>query len=251
MAGGAVDYQEHELDAALRFREAAAAADLRRIVYLGGVAPQQEGSRHLESRVAVGAALRGGAVPTIELRASMIVGHGSLSWQVVRDLAARLPGMVLPRWLRSRTQPIAIDDVALGLTRALALSNPGPACYDLPGPETLSGEDILRQTARLLGLRPPVMVHVPFLSPWLSSHWVRLVSRADWTVAREIVVGLKEDLLARDDVFWTSIGGPQRLGFSEAGRRAIAEERHGPPLGGFWGAEERLVARLRRDRAAA
>lgn len=251
MAGGGGDYQQLELAAAHRFREAAAAARLHRIVYLGGVAPRHEGSRHLESRLAVGAALRGGVVPAIELRASMVVGYGSLSWQIVRDLAARLPGMVLPRWLRSRTQPIAVDDVVLGLTRVLDLSATGPACYDLPGPETLSGEDILRRTAQLLGLRPPVMVHVPFLSPWLSSHWVRLVSRADWNVAREIVVGLKEDLVARDDVFWSLIAGPPRLGFADAGRRAIAEERGQPPPSGFWGAEERLVARLHRDRALA
>src|SRR4029077_19380264 len=106
------------VEGAQRFARAAAAAGLERIVYLGGVAPKQGGSAHLRSRLAVGEVLRAGAVRAIELRASMIIAHGSLSWLIVRDLAARLPVMVLPRWLESRTQPVGIADGGGALVRA-------------------------------------------------------------------------------------------------------------------------------------
>ena len=103
----------------------------------------------------MGEALRAGPVKAIELRASMIVGFGSLSWLIVRDLAARLPVMVLPRWLKSRTQPIAIDDVVIALVRALDMPLEASASFDVPGPATLSGKQILEETARSHGARAP------------------------------------------------------------------------------------------------
>jgi uncharacterized protein YbjT (DUF2867 family) len=209
-------------------------------VYLGGVAPagSGSGSEHLRSRLEVGETLRAGPVKTIELRASMIVGHGSLSWLIVRDLAARLPVMVLPQWLKSRTQPVAIGDVVTALVRALDLPLPTSACFDLPGPLALSGKEILEETARVMGLPHPRMIEVPLLSPRLSSLWVRFVTRAKWSVAREVVVGLAEDLLARDDRFWQLIDHPNRLTFAEAARVALAAERRQQPTAGTWGAIE-------------
>ena len=153
--GEGADYHRREVTAAATFAKAAAAAGVERIVYLGGVAPTGTGSEHLRSRLDVGEALRAGPVKTIELRASMIVGHGSLSWLIVRDLAARLPVMVLPRWLKSRTQPVAIDDVVIALVRALDLPLAASAWFDIPGPVTLSGKEILEETARVMGLRAP------------------------------------------------------------------------------------------------
>ena len=113
------DFRRREVETARRFAEMAGRAGARRLVYLGGVAPSGRASEHLRSRREVGEALRAGPVPTVELRASMIIGHGSLSWLIVRDLAARLPVMVLPRWLRSRTEPVAVDDVVVALVGAL------------------------------------------------------------------------------------------------------------------------------------
>ncbi len=237
--GEGADYHRHEVVAASTFSKAAAAAGVERIVYLGGVAPTGSGSEHLRSRLDVGEALRAGPVKTIELRASMIVGHGSLSWLIVRDLAARLPVMVLPRWLKSRTQPVAIDDVVIALVRAL----------DLP----LDGQRVVRpsRTGHALrkgdprgdraghGARHPRMIEVPLLSPRLSSLWVRFVTRAKWSVAREVVVGLTEDLLAHDDRFWQLIGHPHRLTFAEAARLALDAERRQGPVAGTWGAIER------------
>ncbi len=153
--GEGADYHRREVAAAGTFCQAAGAAGVDRIVYLGGVAPARSGSEHLRSRLEVGQTLRAGPVTTIELRASMIVGHGSLSWLIVRDLAARLPVMVLPQWLKSRTEPVAIDDVVVALVRALDLPSATSASFDLPGPAALSGKEILEETARVMGLPAP------------------------------------------------------------------------------------------------
>lgn len=237
--GEGSDYHQREVTAAQTFAKAAAEAGLERIVYLGGVAPSGAGSDHLRSRLDVGEALRSGAVKTVELRASMIVGHGSLSWLIVRDLAARLPVMVLPRWLKSRTQPVAIDDVVVALVRALDLPLEASAWFDIPGPVALSGKEILEATARVMGLPHPRMVAVPLLSPGLSSHWVRFVTRAQWSVAREVVVGLTEDLLAQDDRFWRLVDHPRRLSFAEAATLALDAERRDRRVQGIWGVIER------------
>ena len=235
-------YQQHEVEAANNLSKAAAAAGLERIVYLGGVAPGGSGSVHLRSRLKVGEVLRAGPVKTIELRASMIVGHGSLSWLIVRDLAARLPVMVLPRWLKSRTEPVAIDDIVIALVRALELPLEASAWFDVPGPSILSGKEILEETTRVMGLKPPHMLAVPFLTPQLSSLWVRFVTRAKWSVAREVVVGLTEDLLAESDRFWTLISHPLRLTFAEAAKRALEAERGDGSMRGPWGIVERARA---------
>ncbi|HEY3412262.1 MAG TPA: NAD-dependent epimerase/dehydratase family protein [Armatimonadota bacterium] len=225
MGRGDADYRERDRLAAADFSASASRAGLSRIIYLGGVAPQGTASEHLASRLEVGEALRSSGIPSLELRASMIIGHGSLSWLIVRDLAARLPFMVLPRWMRHLTQPVAIQDVVVALVRGLSVSIPAGASFDLPGPESLSEKEIVVQTAGALGLRPPIMLEVPVLSPWLSSHWIHVVTRAEWGVAREIVLGLAHDLLARNDAYWTLIGLETRIHFAEAARRAVADER--------------------------
>lgn len=234
------DYHQREVAAAATFSRAAATAGVERIVYLGGVAPTGAGSEHLRSRLDVGEALRAGPVTTVELRASMIVGHGSLSWLIVRDLAARLPFMILPRWLKSRTQPVAIDDVVIALVRALELPLSASAWFDIPGPATLSGREILEATAQVLSLPHPRIVALPLLTPRLSSLWVRFVTRAEWSVAREVVVGLADDLLAQDDRFWALIGHPRRRSFAEAARLALEAERGDRRVAGTWGAIERV-----------
>lgn len=172
----------------------------------------------------------------------MIIGHGSLSWLIVRDLAARLPWMVLPRWLESRTEPVAVADVVTALVRALDVPLERSASLDLPGPVRLTGRAILERTARLLGLAHPRMIEVPLLSPRLSSQWLRLVTRADWSVARELVAGLATDVLARDDVGWAALGHAARRGFDEAARLAIDAERRAGRTPGPWGLVERARA---------
>ncbi len=248
MADGHRGYEQRELEDAARFARAAERAGVERIIYLGGVAPREHASKHLRSRLAVGELLRAGRVPTLELRASMIVGHGSLSWLIVRDLVARLPVMVLPRWLRSRTEPVAIDDVVAALVGGLTLPAPHSRCFDVPGPDVLSGREILEATALAMGLRPPRMLEVPILTPRLSSLWVRFVTRARWSVAREIVTGLTEDLLAHDDTYWRLIGHPERIPFVAAAADALAAAARLERVPGVWGAIERQLTSLRQRR---
>lgn len=237
-------FREREIEAALCFADQAAKAGLARIVYLGGMAPQGEPSDHLQSRLQVGEALRSGKVPTVELRASMIIGHKSLSWLIVRDLAARLPAMVLPRWMSSRTEPVGIDDVIVALVRALDLDIDASVDFDLPGPEVMTGREILERAAVVCGHREPLVIELPMLTPWLSSQWLRLVTRANFRVAREIVSGLSHDILARDDRYWALIGHTERQVFEEAARKALEEERaEEGEVKGAWGRIERGLDR--------
>lgn len=220
------DYEARERAAATCFAAAAGAAGLRRIVYLGGATPAGRASKHLRSRKITGEILRSGPVPTIELRAGMIVGAGSESWRIVRDLAVRLPVMILPKWLASRSQPIAIEDVVAAIVHAVGLPAEtvgASAVLDLPGPEILSGEEILRRVAAILGVQP-LTVHVPVLSPRLSSYWLRLVTRADFRIARQLVEGLRSDLLASDEGFWRLMPEYGRTPFDVAARRALEHE---------------------------
>lgn len=226
---GTPGFEQREERAAASFASAAEHAGVQRIVYLGGVAPSARASTHLRSRLRTGALLRAGRVPTFELRAGMIIGVGSESWRIVRDLATRLPVMVLPRWMHSRSQPVAIDDVLFALAGALDVPLERAGVYDLPGPEVLSAREILARVARLNGTAP-VMVEVPVVSPRLSSHWIRWVTRAHGDVARELVEGLREDLLASQPPFWTLLPPRDLVPFDVAARRALLEEGPNLPL---------------------
>lgn len=218
--GGA--YQDRERAAARAFAQAAQRAGLGRVVYLGGVQPEGRASTHLESRRLTGEALRSEFPGTVELRAGMIVGAGSESWRICRDLATRLPVMVLPRWLRSRSQPVSIEDVIVGLCAALTPRVP-PGCYDLPGPEILSAREILVRIARLRGM-DPLMVSVPVVTPKLSSYWIRLVTGANAQLATELVEGLTSDLIASGPSLWDRIPKHTLVTFDDAALRALEEE---------------------------
>lgn len=216
-------WAEAELRWARDFARAAGLAGVRRIIYLGGVAPQGPPSEHLLSRLNTGEALRAGPVPTLELRAGMIIGAGSASWTIVRDLAARLPAMVLPAWLSHRSEPVALDGVVAALLAGAHIGLPASTWWDIPGPEALSGREILLRLAAVMG-RKPLLLRIPLITPRLSSHWIRLVTRADDAVARELVEGLTSDLLATRPGYWEAAGLPPPMGLEEAARRALAAE---------------------------
>ena len=167
--------------------------------------------------------MRAGSVVAVELRASMVIGAGSASWQIVRDLAMRLPIMVLPKWLGSRTCPVALDDVIVALLRAATLPLEQSAWFDVPGPEIMSGQQILKRIAALRG-RQFLALKVPLLTPRLSALWLRLITRTDFALARELVLGLEQDLLPKDERYWDLIEHPRLLSFDEAARRALASE---------------------------
>lgn len=197
-------YLERERRAARWLRQAAAEAGISRIVYLGGVAPSAGGacSPHLQSRLQVGQLLREGTVPTLELRAGMIIGKGSASWQIVRDLSKRLPAMVLPRWLCNRSSPVGVDDVVAALLWALSCERPTSAWLELAGPEVISHRSLLERVAETLGKRP-VMVEVPVVTPELSSYWIAMVTRTSLSLSRELVRGLQAELIPSGESVWS------------------------------------------------
>ena len=223
MRSSGQDLENYEAQCARAVLAAAEEAGVRRIVYLGGPAPSGAASKHLAARLQTGEILRSGSVSTVELRASMIVGPGSESWLIVRDLALRLPVMVLPRWLDNRSQPIGIDDIVWAISHAISLPREQAGWYDLPGPEALSGRQILVRIAAQVGSKP-LMIGIPLLTPSLSSHWIRLVTRADYAVARKLVDGLTCDLVAPDDGFWSIAPDHERVPFDTAVKRALAAE---------------------------
>lgn len=235
------DLVDREAATADRVREAAERAGIRRIVFLGAPVPAGPPSAHIAARLETGERLRASPrVSCVELRASMIVGAGSESWTMVRDLALRLPVMVLPRWLSSRTAPIGVDDVVRAITAAVRDPMRTSAAFDLPGPEVLTAREILLRAARADGRRP-VMVPVPVLSPRLSSQWLRFVTRADYGVARQLVDGLRSDLVPRGASWFAHAGGaPGPL--DDAMRRAIADD----PVDGAGARWERVAARVSR-----
>ncbi len=215
-------YPEREARAARCFAAAARRAGVERVVYLGGVAPAGVPSRHLASRLETGRILRSES-PTVELRAAMIIGAGSASWLIVRDLAARLPAMVLPKWLLHRSSPVAVDDVVAGLVAAL-----GPrvelGAWDLAGPECLTHRELLLRVAARLG-KSPLLVNVPVLTPHLSSYWIALVTRAKLDLASELVHGLQCDLLPDPNlVLWQQVAHPL-VPLDRACDQALADER--------------------------
>ena len=224
MAAGA-EFPRIDREAAANFRDAAARAGVRRIVYLGGLQPPGATSAHLASRGETGDVLRQGPVPVTELRAGMIIGPGSAAFEVIRDLVFHLPGMITPRWVRSRSQPIALDDVLAYLGRLPLIPEAAGGVYDAGGPEVLTYADLMRQFGALVG-RHPLIVPVPVLSPRLSSYWLNLVTAVPTNVARALIEGLAHDVLADDTAIRALI--PLDLKpYHVAAEIALAAERAG------------------------
>jgi len=190
-------FADMERQAAQNFANAAAGAGVKRIVYLGGLIPRRFDSKHLVSRQLTGEILRAGRVPVTELRAGIIVGPGCASFEIIRDLVNHLPIMVTPRWVRSKSPPIALSNVLTYLIEVADLDEAAGRVFDLAGPEELSYEDLMRQYGRAVGKRP-VIFPVPVLSPRLSSYWLRLVTAVPTSTARALIDGLKLHIEADD-----------------------------------------------------
>jgi uncharacterized protein YbjT (DUF2867 family) len=226
MAAGR-DFPRIDRQAAEVFRDAAARAGVQRIVYLGGLQPAGAASAHLASRGETGEILRQGPVPVTELRAGMIIGPGSAAFEVIRDLVFHLPGMITPRWVRSRSQPIALDDVLEYLARLPGLPQVAGGIYDIGGPEILSYEDLMRQFGALVGRRPRILP-VPVLTPRLSSYWLNLVTAVPTNVARALIEGLEHDVLAADAPIRALIPLPLKS-YRAAAQAAFAAEQEPAP----------------------
>ncbi|HQR11839.1 MAG TPA: SDR family oxidoreductase [Casimicrobiaceae bacterium] len=216
-------FGELDLTAAGHFADAAAHAGVRRIVYLGGLAPPDADSEHLVSRKQTGDQLRAGSVPVIEIRAGIIVGPGSAAYEVIRDLVYHLPLMVTPRWVSSKSSPIALSNLIEYLLRVPCLPEAAGEVYDAAGPEYLSYEQLMRQFGEVVGKRPRILP-VPVLSPGLSSYWLALITSVPASIAGALIQGLKHDVPADDTALRALV--PQRLlTFKEAVVAALEAER--------------------------
>jgi uncharacterized protein YbjT (DUF2867 family) len=215
-------FEEADRRAATSFGQAARVAGVRRIIYLGGLGSGSALSPHLASRQEVGRLLAACGVPTIEFRASIVLGSGSLSFEMIRALVERLPVMVAPRWVRTRTQPIAVEDLVAYLLAGLALDTAESRVFEIGGADVVSYEGLMREYARQRGLRR-LLLPVPVLSPALSSLWLGLVTPLYARVGRKLIDSLRNATVVTDDGAHRTFTVRPR-GYREAIARALANE---------------------------
>ncbi len=199
MGGGGGSFADRDRQGAENFGAAAAAAGVARIVYLGGLGGGETGggSEHLRSREEVAEVLARHVPGTVHVRAAMVIGDGSASFLMLRSLVRRLPVMVVPKWLDTRTQPVAIADVVRALA-TLAVHDDPPAEVQLGGAEVLTYREMMLRYAHVAGRRAPTIVKVPLLTPGLSSYWVSLVTPVGRGLVRPLIDGLSSEMVVRD-----------------------------------------------------
>jgi uncharacterized protein YbjT (DUF2867 family) len=192
-------FEKQDAEAARMFGAVAARAGLRRIVYLGGLGSDEDDlSPHLRSRRDVETLLGDAGVPVTTLRAGIIIGHGGISWEITRQLVENLPAMITPRWVRTKTQPIAIADVVRYLFAVLDLPEAAGQTFEIGGPEVLEYTEMIHRLAVLEGRRR-LVIPVPLLSPSLSSWWLALVTNIDIRTGRSLVDSMINEVVVRDD----------------------------------------------------
>jgi len=231
---GGDDFVDQDVQAARNFCHAAKDAGVGRIIYLGGLGdPEQHLSEHLRSRQQTGFALREAGVPVTEFRAAIIVGSGSGSFEMIRYMTERVPPMILPRWVQSRIQPIATDDVMTYLVEALRTPESAGEIIEIGGADVLTYGDTMAIYARLRGLRR-IMLPVPVLSPSLSSHWVGWMTPVSAKIARPLIDGLRNEVVVRDDKAQRLFPTIQPMGYEAAVRLALADLHPDHFLAQWW-----------------
>jgi len=220
--GATGDFVASERAAATAFAQMARTEGIARVVYLGGLGDNPR-SKHLRSRHETAVALARHGPPLTYFRAGMVVGAQSESYRTLRYLVERLPAMIAPAWLKNATQPIAIDDTLSYLVRAPSIAGSAGKEIQIGGPDVLSYGEMLDRMAAVLGLRRRPRVPVPFITPWLSSLWIGLVTPVDAGVARPLVEGLAAPTVVTDPS-GAELFDVQPIGFDEALRRAVADD---------------------------
>jgi len=199
LMSGSSNFEHDDRQAAQNFADAAKRSGVQRIIYLGGLGDDADPklSPHLRSRHEVGEILRKSGIETIEFRAGMVIGAGSLSYQLMKSLTDRLPVMLCPRWLTTLTQPISIDDVLAYLLAAYDLPPGASRIFEIGSPDVVTYGDLIQEYARQQGLRR-TLIFVPILTPYLSGLWLALVTPATYEVGRHLIEGLKNPTVVRD-----------------------------------------------------
>ena len=216
-------FEKTDRQAAKNFSEAAKAAGVKGIIYVGGLGSDEEAlSPHLRSRHEVGDILRQSGVPVLEFRASAVIGSGSASFELVRALVERLPVMVTPKWVKGKAQPIAIDDVLEYLIEALRIPLSKYCMYEIGGADKVSYADLMHVYGRQRGI-DPLIIPVPVLTPWLSSLWLGLITPLYARIGRAIIESIVHVTVVRDDAALTTFS-VRPMGVEEAVRRALAHE---------------------------
>ncbi len=217
------DFREKDATAARAFGRAAAEAGLERIIYLGGLgADSAELSEHLKSRREVEHMLGEGGVPVTVLRAAIVIGDRGISWEITRQLVGRLPAMVAPHWVTTRTQPISLPDVVDYLVGVLEPVEARGRTYEIGGPEILTYADMMQRVARIKHGRNLPIVVVPLLTPRLSSRWLALVTDVDTATGRNLVDSMSNEVIVTDHSI-SSVVPLEPMGYDEAVRLALAE----------------------------
>jgi uncharacterized protein YbjT (DUF2867 family) len=216
------DFVRKDAQAAEAFGQAAAGSGIRRIIYLGGLGNEgDELSAHLRSRRDVERLLAAGGVPVTVLRAGIIVGDGGLSWELTRQLVDHLPAMITPRWVSTRTQPIAIDDVIRYLAGVLTRPETAGKVYEIGGPDVMRYSDMLRRLAAIKG-RPMPIIPVPLLTPGLSALWLTLVTDVDPATSRSLIDSMINEVVVRDTAIRELVPFPL-TSYDDAARSALRD----------------------------
>jgi uncharacterized protein YbjT (DUF2867 family) len=217
------DFEELDRISAGNFREACIAAGVKRIIYLGGLGVRETASKHLLSRIETGEILSSQPerIQAIWFRAGIIIGAGSASFRIIRSLVRKLPLMITPRWVHTKTQPIAVRDVLEYLFQARDVDVQGNLVVDI-GSEQMSFKEMLGRAARVMGLRR-VLIPVPVLSPRLSSYWLILFSPVSYRIARALVDGLKSETIIQNDNAQANFPQVSPISYEKAIEAAISE----------------------------
>jgi uncharacterized protein YbjT (DUF2867 family) len=225
------DFERKDAEAARNFSKAAAAAGVRQIVYMGGLgADNDELSAHLRSRREVEGLLGQDGVPVTVLRAAIVVGHGGISWEITRQLVKNLPAMVVPKWVGTRTQPIALDDVIRYLAGVVDKEEAFGRVFEIGGTEQLTYLEMMEVAAELINGRKIPVVPVPVLTPRLSSYWLALVTDVDATTGRNLIDSMSTEVVVTDTSIRDVVPG-EPLSYAEAVRRALEERRRAEASG--------------------
>ena len=217
------DFERKDAEAARHFGKAAADAGVEQIVYMGGLGDEDHDlSAHLRSRREVEGLLGADGVPVTVLRAAIVVGHGGISWEITRQLVKNLPAMVVPRWVGTRTQPIAIDDVVRYLAGVVDHPEAIGRVFEIGGSEQLTYREMLQRAAQQMSGRSIPIVVAPLLTPGLSSRWLALVTDVDATTGRNLIDSMSNEVVVRDTSIRDVVPG-EPLSYDESVRRALAE----------------------------